>query len=432
MLTTIREHLEGRVTKADGIRLASSLVLALLLWGWVTTSQDPELARRFTNVEITTEELPGELQVISSLPVATVTLTGPTSVIEEISSSQVMAHLDLDDVTEPGAYRVPVIVSAPDGVWEHEVSPDRVSIEVEQTVGRQFALGYEQQGEPDAAVRITGVDMEVSEVTVRGPTSYVERVADVVLPVDLGDRTGDFTAIFEPIALDADGELIPEVDVSPNAIEASVRITSRGKNVAVIAQLIGEPAQGYEIVDRQIIPTTILIDGPDEALDELVAIQTEPVDINGVTATTSRSARLVGIPEGVRVIEPADGMVDVVVQVRQRGIRQQLPGQQVTVTNLASGLTADVTPDRVAISVVASEETLAQLPGADIEVQVDAAGLGPGTYSLQPKVALPPNAQWLSVEPDTVTVTITEAPASTPVASPPSAATPRGSPVPAR
>ena len=52
---------------------------------------------------------------------------------------------------------------------------------------------------------------EVSEVTVSGPKRLVDNVARVVLPVDIGDRTDDFTADFVPVALDAAGQPIPEV-----------------------------------------------------------------------------------------------------------------------------------------------------------------------------------------------------------------------------
>src|SRR5680860_373276 len=110
----MRERLEGRVTKADGIRLAASLVLALLLWGWVTTAQDPERQRTIPNVPIQVERLPGDLLVVSALPTASITLRGPSSVIDSLSTTQVSAHLNLDDVSQPGTYRVPVTVSAPE------------------------------------------------------------------------------------------------------------------------------------------------------------------------------------------------------------------------------------------------------------------------------------------------------------------------------
>ncbi|MGH2531561.1 MAG: CdaR family protein [Thermomicrobiales bacterium] len=417
------------MTKADGIRLSSSLVLALLLWGWVTTSQDPEFEREFLNVEISIQELPGELQVISSLPTASVTLSGPRSVIEEISPPQVMAHLELNEITTPGDFNVEVVISYPDGVWEHDISPERVPIEVEGTVTDQFRLSYELQGEPDAAVQIDNVEMEMSEVTVRGPASAVERVEEVILPIELGDRSRDFTDAIAPVALGAEGQQIPEVEISPDSVQATVQVISRGKNVAVITQLVGEPAQGYEIVDRQIIPNTVLVDGPEDLLNELVALQTEPVDVNELTTTTRRTAQLVGIPDGIRVIEPAGGTVDVVIQVRERGVRQQLPSQRVVVTNLGPNLSAAVNPDDIAINVVASEEALSQLTGSVIEVQVDAAGLGPGTYTLRPKVVLPPNAQWLSTTPEVVTVTISSVNTATPAASP-TAMAPPSSPVP--
>jgi YbbR domain-containing protein len=194
----------------------------------------------------------------------------------------------------------------------------------------------------------------------------------------------------------------------------------------VITQLQGEPAQGYEVVDRTINPSTVLVDGPQGSLDDLVAVSTEPIDVAGATSTVSKRVRIGGLPEGVDVIEPADGTVIAVVQIRQRGVTQPLPGQHIEFVNVGTGLTAEANPGEITVTVVASQEVLADLTAETISVQVDVGGLGPGVYTLAPQVILPPNMQYNSTDPPTVTITIRQssatpgASAATPEASPPS------------
>ena len=142
--------------------------------------------------------------------------------------------------------------------------------------------------------------------------------------------------------------------MTPGTVPINVQITARGKSVAVITQLIGEPAPGYEVVDRTINPSTVIVDGPADVLATLISVSTEPVDVTNATATLQKQVNLVDLPDGVKVIDPADGSVAVVVQIAERGVRQPLPSQEVNVVNLESGLTAEVSPRAVSVTVVAS------------------------------------------------------------------------------
>ena len=85
-------------------------------------------------------------------------------------------------------------------------------------------------------------------------------------------------------------------------------------------------------------------------------------------------------------------------------------------------MSVSVNPPTVEVVVRTAEDVLSSLTASDIGVRVDLTSLGPGTYQLPPMVSLPPNVQWVRVEPDRVTVVIT-ASVGTPVATPLSNAT---------
>ena len=94
------------------------------------------------------------------------------------------------------------------------------------------------------------------------PEFAVSAGRQVELPIDIANRTTDFASVFTPVAVDKDGQPIGGVTLSPPTISATVEITTRGKRVAVIAQIEGEPASGFEVVDRLVNPNTVLVDGP--------------------------------------------------------------------------------------------------------------------------------------------------------------------------
>ena len=404
-----------RLARPDVIRLAASLILAVLLWGWVTDAQDPEMTRQFPNVTLDVAELPNDLEIVGAFPDVSVQVTGPRSIISDLTPADVTAELDVDQVESAGQYTLDIDVNTPGGVWDTEVTPTRLPIQVEQSVTHQFVIEPVITGTFDATRQIDVSIVDTSEATVVGPRSSVERVARVVAPVEVENQTRDFSTSIVPQAVDADGQPIPEVEVSPGTLRVNVAIDARGKRVAVITQLEGLPAQGYEVVDRTINPATVLVDGPEDVVNELISVSTEPIDISGATANITRRISITSLPEGVVLIDPADGLIDVVIQVRQLGVTQELPAQAVQVVGLEDGLEVELSPDAVGVTVVAPEAMLSDLTTSQLTVQVNVTGLGPGTYQLVPIVALPPNVTWIASEPAAITVVISAVATPAPV-----------------
>ena len=409
------QRLKLNVSRSGAIRLGSSLVLAILLWGWVTIAQDPQQDRSFANIPVDVGQLVVPLEVVGTISEVTVGVTGPRSIIEDIVSADIKVSLGLDGIDETGEYTVPILVETPHGVWRTTVSPSRLPIRVEEVVTELFVIDPVINGRIDSTRQVSASILNTSEITAVGPKSSIDRIDKIIAPIEIGDQLRDFTSAVTPQALDADGKLIPEVNLSPNIVTVDVSIDARGKRVAVLTQLDGEPAQGYEVLDRTINPATVLVDGPDEVIDRLISVSTEPIDISGASETLTTISPIVGLPEGVTVIEPANGTVDVVVQIRQIGVRQPLPAQSIQVVGLGPGLTATVSPEAVAVTVVATEEQIGSLTTNDLSIQVNLTDFTEGTYTLEPVVALPPNVTWVSSDPATVTVTISRS--SMPVAS---------------
>lgn len=406
------------------LRLVTSLILALLLWGWVTSVQDPEETETYSGIPISEGVLPTGYDIVTSLPSASVDLIGPRSVLADIDQSDVKLQLRTDDIDGPGTYQLRIELEEPGTVRTYEVRPSEIAVNVEETMTRSFALDYRVSDTPQNDTRRVGdLQPDVSEVSVSGARSLVERVVTVILPIDIGTRTEDFRATFEPRALDLEGNEIREVAIEPRSVSVLVPVSARGKSVAVITQVVGEPAEGYEVVDRTVNPPVILVDGPLGTLETLISVSTGPVDITGATGDVTRRVQIDALPPELRVLQPSAREVDVVVQIRQRGIQQPLPSQRVEVVGVAPGLTVTVSPPELALVVVASEEEISALQGGDIRLQVDVSGLGPGTYERTPHVALPPNVEWIRTEPSQVTVTLSPAtPAASPDAEPPGTA----------
>lgn len=421
---SLLRSLRFRPSQTQIVRFVVSFLLAALLWGWVTQLQDPLTSKRFASIPVEAFELPVTLEVVSTLPEATVTLSAAASQVDDIEEEDITVRLDTSEIEGPGTYRVPLIVDSP-AVNDRTVQPEEVSIQVDDRVSTVFPLTIDTILDGDQARSVGTVTPEVSQVTVGGPSSAVDRIASVVLPVSLGEQVDDFDGLFSPYAADSTGQPITEVEVLPAQVATRVEVQTRGKSVSVIPNISGVPAEGYSIEQSRAIPDTIVVDGPPEVLSELLFVNTEAVDVTDAAQSFSAQVGLVDLPAGVTVIDPSGGNIEVRIAISNATrTSQTLPGLEVGQLGLAPGLEVQVLPPQLSLQVSAPVEILQGMRAEDITIFVRLAGLGPGTYTLRPEVVVPQGATWLGTDPPEVTVVIR--PSATPALSP--GATPSATP----
>jgi len=402
----MQEQIRTSLNRTNLLRLGTSLVLALILWGWVSTIEDPKRDRTFADLPIATQNLGEGLVITTEIPSARVNIDGPRSEVDRVNTAAVMPYIDLRNVAEPGQYTIDVDLEHIDGLWHTSITPGKLTLSVERQTSKDFTLATEISGESGSTRRIGDVRAATTTVTVTGAESQVAKVAKVVLPITIENQTRDFVNSFTPVARDAAGNEVANVTISPDSISATVPISSRGKQVAVIVQTAGQPADGYTVTSRVANPQTVTVDGPDDVIQNMIAVNTRPVDIQNATATVQESVEIADLPANVSVIEPASGEVAVQVSITQEGVRQELAGQPITHVHLGEGLGVEIQPSEITVVVNGSDEALSALQSGDITVQVDLEGLGPGTYSLAPKVLLAQGLEWVSSSPSQVTVRI--------------------------
>lgn len=424
-LPNFMNQLHLRPSRTQWIRFTVSLALAVLFWGWVTELQDPLTEKTVRGVPIEVGQLPDSLEVVSTLPSATVIVEGAQSQVSPISQSDVTVMVDLAGIESAGTFDVPLVADVPD-VSVESIEPDEVTIQVDERTSDIFPLNITFTDPADQTRTIGDVDPRVSQVTVTGPTSAVERVAEVILPVTIDRQTESFEETYMPFAIDSEGQRVSEVAILPETILTEVEVQTRGTAVSVIPTVTGVPAEGFSVQQRRALPDTIIVDGPPEIIDDLLFVNTEPVNVSNATQSISTMVGIADLPEGVTIIEPADGTVEVRVAIEDVSTSSQtLSDLPVEPVGLGDGLTASFVPGTVSIQVSAPIDILQAMTPEDISIWANLSGRGPGTYEITPEVTVPQGATWQSSEPLVVDVTIEGANVSSP-----GAATPASSPLP--
>lgn len=402
------DSLQTRLGRSHVLRFMTALVLALLTWGWVAQATDPISTTTFTEVEIRAPELESDMILVTNLPRGSIRVEGPQSHVAKINRAVLSLQLDTSEVNKPGEYRLPILVEAPDTSARITVEPKTVRVQIDEVTSREIPIDIQQPSTENDTRIISDITTDVSQVTVSGPSSAVDRVDTVILPVIADGKVSSFSEYFVPYAVDQHGQRVSEVTVLPAQIMTRVEVQFRGRLVTVIPDVVGQPAEGYAIQQRTVIPTSILVEGPDDALSDLLFVNTEPVDISAASQSVSSRVGLADLPEGVSIVEPASGQVEVRVAIQDSSATTQtLSNLPVNALNLPEGFSVSIVPASVDVNVQGSVSILANMRAEDINVVVDVRGLEAGTHRVRPTVALPNNGVMSTgVNPEFVEVTL--------------------------
>lgn len=414
------ERLRAFADTGNLLRFLLSLILAFALWAWVTNENNPEQTYIANNLQVEVRNMATDLQIVSPLEVVEVKVQAPRSVIQSLDPSQIVAWVDLSGRSGPGTESEEVRVDAPDGVRTTTVTPDEIQVEIDTVVSESFPVKLLTPDDLPRSLEVTDSNVEVDSVTVTGVQRNVDRVAQVIVPVEIGGRTESFTTRVSPQAVDENNAPVENVAVEPAQITLTVELATRGKEIPVFVQCGCTAMAGFSVLGYpQASPPSVLVDGPSDMLAQVQYIYTTPIDTSELSATTVLNdvqLDTAGLPEGVTV-DPS--VVSVLVQISQQVATRTFDAIPVQVLNRPAGATVVVTPPTSRLTVEGPQDDVAGLSGSEISIVVDVSGLGSGSHDIRPRAILPPRVQYTDAPQEvTVTITLPPTPEPTPDATP--------------
>jgi YbbR domain-containing protein len=400
----------------NAVRFFLSFILAFALWAWVTNERNPEQTYRASQVPVSAVEIPDSLELVGTISAIDVTLQGPRSVIQSIDAASLTAEIDLSDVNGPGTYRREVTVNVPDGIRSVDAEPEEVTVELDTVVSRSFPIEAIVPSDMPRSLRVSPTMIEPGEATVTGVQRNVDRVAKVLAPVTIDERTESYSELVELVPVDANSVEVENVSVDPGTARIRVEVEVRGKEIPVFVDCeCDDVAEGFAVVGQpQANPSNVLIDGPRELLDQVPYIYTAPVSTSGFdrsTVISNHPLDVSSLPEGVTV-EPQ--FVDVSVRVEQTVFTRTLENLPIEVLGAASDTRVVVNPSTLDVEVSGPRSLLDQIEARDVTIVVDVSGLDPGAHQARPRVLLPAQMTYNDALPQVVVAIIENTPTPTP------------------
>ncbi len=392
--------------KRDIAYKAVAVLLAVLLWFYVTNLQNPTIEKSLTGVPVSYYGLKEGLVIGDRPQNIEVRVKGPHSLINPLVSKDIKASVDLTQA-KMGEGNFLVQVTLPAGVELVSYNPRSINLRVDAIQERQ--LGVQVKIENTVAQGYSSFEpvLTPSRVVVKGPQQLLANLDSARVTVDLNQATGNLNLNVPVNIVDKGGNLVQShsLDINPKSIQVFIPVikNSPTKTVPVKPVLSGKPAEGFQVARIILEPETVKITGPYDKLNLVDQVSTQPIDISGIQQNLVTQVSL-SSPEGISLLY--DPTVKVLIQVETAPVSKQFHEITVDKQNQQAGTKVTLNPGKISLMVRGSKEEIAKLKAEDIKALVDLAGLAPGTHQLEVKVDISSNLQVLKVDPSKIEATI--------------------------
>ena len=245
------------------------------------------------------------------------------------------------------------------------------------------------------------------DVTVSGPRGLIRKISQgITRSVDLSKATPGNTVI----ANETDSLQVPRgitvLRINPTHITLVLdRLIKKELPVKAVTQ--GKLPEVYELAAITMQPERLEIAGPQNILGRETALQTTPIDLFDLTASTSKQVALDLRPEVADLI--GDPMVTAKIEIKDKLIEKEINKIEITPTGLLQDQSAKVSPSRLAVKAL-MPMALAKKQGKKLDdlftATVNLEGQSPGAHEVKPMVKAPPEVTIQEITPEAVTVEV--------------------------
>ena len=288
---------------------------------------------------------------------------------------------------KPGNHKVTLNYSQRLKSLDYRLDPSEVTVTIYEKVSQTKSLTYDilHQDNLDSKLYIDNVELDRSEVIVKGAEYKLDQVATVRALVDVDEignpEAGEVTLKDVPlVAYDAEGKRV-DVEIVPSTVDAKLTITSPSKEIPVTVVPKGDLAFGKSIESIDTNVTTVTVYGQQDAIDEIEELEVE-VDVKGLENNKEFTVTLKK-PKGITEISEKTITVNVKIV---NSITKEFEVNTIEFRNLADGLSVQALSAQdttVTVSVSGSESLVNNLDALSIVAYVDLDGYGVGEHEVE-------------------------------------------------
>ena len=288
-------------------------------------------------------------------------------------------------------------------------SPAVVEVSVETMASKELPVEIHLNGELEEGTYLSEPLLSAETVLVTGPSSLVNSVTSVRAAVEaeaIKENPDIMTAL---TCYNASGIPVKGVSTDPEEIMVSYALHDM-KQVPLQVEISGSPASGYQVGNIYCRPQYAALIGSAEALERIVSLQLDSINVSGLTTSTTRTFRLTDyLPEGVTLMDSNKDTVEVIVEISEQSQKQlTLPASGLKIIGQENGKDYILHGDAY-ITLSGEGSALESVQADDLQGSIHVNGLSEGDHKVMIHAALPDG---LIMNPSYITVTVKETQAS--------------------
>ncbi|MGB9791279.1 MAG: CdaR family protein [Thermacetogeniaceae bacterium] len=291
-----------------GYRLLA-LLLALLLWYFVTGQRNPVVERTFTK-QAEARYVPREMVLTSVLPEIRVTVSGLRNILQTITEDDIEVYVDLSGRSD-GVSFVQVKAKVPPELHVVRIEPERIKVSLDYLEEKSVPVNLSLAGVAAPGFVFSSPEVTPERVVIRGPSRMIRGIQDVHASLNVDGAREDIKQRVRVRVEQKDTSLL---EIRPEVVEVYVPVVPQWptKTVPVVADLEGKPKAGFSVKGAVTEPASVEITGAPQAVASVSQLHTKPVDISGADGRIVREAEI-AFPSGIYPVR--DEKVRVIVDI---------------------------------------------------------------------------------------------------------------------
>lgn len=383
--------MKNKIFSNPGLKLMA-LILGFVVWLVVLNVDDYSTTKQISDIEVTlinTDSITDQNKLfdITSGETVDIIVKGRRSVVDSLDASDFTAVADLSKLSITNA--VNITVTANSSSVEDSVAitivDNVLQLELEEEESVSLPVTVVTTGDPAEGYTVGVASTTPNLIVVTGAASVVDRISMVEVSVDVSGRKADVNTTCTPVFYDGNGD-----EISSNKLECeitSVDVTVpiyKTKEVKIVLDTIGEPADNYEIVSTEYVPGTITVGADTETLQSLSYIKVDDIDVSGCTKDLETTVDLTKyIPDGVVIVGDTT-TVSVQITIERRISRTiSLTASDINILNKTDDYEYDISFDDGSTIVVSGlSDDISGLTADDLNITIDGDTLKQGTNTV--------------------------------------------------
>lgn len=334
---------------------------------------------------------------------------------QKLSADAFSASIDLAGLAE-GTHEVPVnVISTVSGITIIDKTPGKILVRLEPIITRELTVAKKIEGNAADGMVASSVEFTPEKVQVRGAKSIIDNLEEATALVKLAGQSVDFNENVSVSILDSKNNEIPDIEITPNEISASIHLIkgSNVKTVGIKPTISGEPKSGFYISEITVDPSVVEITGQRNIINEIKYIETAPVNIGGLSSVLEKDVNIV-IPDSVTLIGLASEKVRIKISISPVLASREFLLSNFQLRNAGDFKISSVNPADFKVTISGSPEVLNSISASDILFTANLSSYDPSAsqsvdYAVQPgDFSLPDGSMLVSYTADRLVIKLTK------------------------